>query len=359
MDYDDDRLIDFLLEKTAGSEPRRSRAKEILAAAAKAPTQRAETARPRTRMRRAAWFLPLAAAASIVAAVGIAYWMRSASVDTLSGKHIVALTSPVTQELDDYCQITLDSNSSIVVGGGIKARKVLLESGNVSCSVAKHVGSFAIECELGTVTVHGTKFSTHLNGVRGSKGAAEDSARSLSVELIEGIVALATPWGGNTILSEEKGRPKYGAISSGILDDLSKVESDPWVSVIADDETEPVKYSVHDAGGQDRKELMQSIKLLYKRNRVRLIWFQTDSINLAAIAMVEPNTVSGSVSGSVIRKNERWIDIKPANGGIVERYTATNDIEMLRAVKIGDRVAIDWKFESHCKRVNSIRGEHD
>jgi len=358
---DRDRLMETLLKKVAGAAPR-SRSKVILARAAmlKAAENSQGSKRPSPLKRLSRW-LPFAAAASIVGAAGYFFLAPLMFGDRLHGMRIVTEALPATQDLDGYCHIDLEPQGSIVIDGERKARKILLEHGSVTCFVEKHVGTFAVACELGTVAVHGTKFKVSLTGDGARTGEAADGGRQLSVHLLDGTVALTSSWNASAILAEDKDAPREGGVLSGILTDKGIDENgEAWFSVIADDETEAVKYHARHLDSRIDADMQTSLKRFYLRNRVRLLWTKTDLRRIAAIEMIDQKQRSGSISGLVVRINENWIDVKPA-GGPIDRYTVGGENHInkegrakLQTIRLSEQVTVDWSFNLGCKRIDNI-----
>ena len=276
--------------------------------------------------------------------------------DSLRGKRLVAADAPLTQDLDGYCQLTLEPNSSLVINGGPRARKAALEQGSVACEVKKNAGTFAVESKLGTIAVRGTKFKVSLNGEK----EGEAVWGCLAVKVFDGAVLFSTPSGTNAVLSMEKDWPREGGVLTGILTDKYDNMRSACVKVIADEEEENVKYLPLEVNGGFDKAMLNTFKHLYIRNRVKLVWVFSEPRRVLAIELLTPKTNSGTVTGTIIRKSEGWVDVKPKDGP-ADRYSLPYSnskkapVANLNEVQKGDTVALDWSFlPGECKRIEKI-----
>ncbi|MEM7394462.1 MAG: FecR domain-containing protein [Verrucomicrobiota bacterium] len=115
----------------------------------------------------------LAAAASLIMAVGIGRWFLPPSYeapritgtftilggDTIErGATLVTKAQSARVELGGYCDVSLKPNTRVSLAGKEKAERVILEEGTVSCEVDRGVGTFEVETDLGVVSVVGTVF---------------------------------------------------------------------------------------------------------------------------------------------------------------------------------------------------------
>ena len=223
--------------------------------------------------------------------------------DPWRGKRLAATDTPLMQDLDGYCQLTLEPNSQLVINGGPRARKASLEQGSVTCEVKKNVGAFEVASKLGTVALRGTKFKVSLS----EAGEGEALYGRLSVAVFDGMVLLTTPGGTSTVLTAERDKPHEGGVLTGILTGGGGTKRNPTLLVIADGEDKEVTYLPREANGGFDKNMLAH---LYPRNRVLLAWVAADYRRLLALQPITPKTNAGKVTGVVLRKSGWWIDVQ-------------------------------------------------
>ncbi|MGD0091695.1 MAG: hypothetical protein ABSE73_17405 [Planctomycetota bacterium] len=355
-DEDLDRLVDLLLREELGGEKPPELSKEILARAAGSRAESDGQSRPGPGLasspaglwRRLRW-ASLAAAATIVVVAG---YLLSHRGDPLQGLRIAAAAAPVTQEMDGYCQLVLEPRGALVINGKPKAREVFLEQGSVTCTVKENLGTLAVGSGLGIVSVRGTVFKVTLAGQEGA------GAGQLSVQVFSGKVLLSPPGGADVILAAEKDKPQEGGFLTGILTGASGTE----VTVIPDGEDEGVKYLPKPVGGGLDNGMLETLKHLYPRNRVRLIWACSEPRRVLGIELLTPKEHAGTVTGTVVRKGDIWVDVKP-QAGPPDRYTIgftsagvkKELVASLSRMQKGDTVTLVWSFTpNNCKRIERI-----
>lgn len=294
------------------------------------------------------WLAWLAAAGILVALTG--YLLLSRPGDSLRGKRLIATDTPITQDLDGYCQLTLEPHSSLVINGGPRARQAALEQGRVTCAIKKNVGTFAVESALGTISALGTEFTVNLTREKEIAWGSQ-----LSVKVLNGTVRLAPAWGTNVTLSDQKGAPQEGGVLTGIFTEIEE-HGQRWINVMSDGEEEDIKYFPRLVDGGLDKEMLSTFKHIYPRNRVRLVWAFSEPRRVMAIEMITPKTNSGTVTGTII-KNDWAVDVKPKDGP-PERYTPKGEdmVVKLKEFKKGETVTLDWSLlPNECKRIERIQ----
>jgi len=235
---DHDRLVHILLREMVGGETPPDVTERVLARAVVGPRRTiVEKAAPDVtegalgraiRRARPRWWHGAAAVAAI-AAVLVASVMFgrypppqiSGDYTIVDGERLERGSAVVTEDrsavitLGGYCRIELRPDSALQIKGGKKAEQVLLERGGVECEVDEQVGAFAVETEVGTVSVVGTKFAVRLIEEKGD--AAALGARLL-VRVLEGEVSVSGDWGTALLRAgEEKLLPDGGMVTGMLL----------------------------------------------------------------------------------------------------------------------------------------------
>ncbi len=210
MGNDYDRLVHVLLREIVGGETPPDVTEKVLARAFVEPrrtiTEKAPpavTERALGRAIRRAWprrWHAAAAAGAIAAVLVVSVMLGRYPAPQISGAYTIVEPAPemsgaytlkggeslvrgsviVTEDrsavitLGDYCRIELQPESALQIKGGKKAEQVLLERGAVECEVDEQVGAFAVETEIGTVSVVGTKFAVRLIEEKGDAARRRD-----------------------------------------------------------------------------------------------------------------------------------------------------------------------------------------
>jgi len=235
-----DRLVHILLREMVGGETPPDVTEKVLALASAergrtsvemAPPDVTEKVLSRAfgRPRRRRWYIAGAAAAAVAAVlVALLTFGRypspeiSGDYKIVGGERLERGSAVVTEDrsavitLGGYCRIELQLESALQIKGGKKAEQVLLRRGGVECEVDQRVGAFAVETEIGTVSVVGTKFAVRLIEEKGD--AAALGARLL-VRVLEGEVSVSGDWGTALLRAgEEKLLPDGGMVTGMLLE---------------------------------------------------------------------------------------------------------------------------------------------
>jgi hypothetical protein len=158
-------------------------------------------------------------------------------------------------------------------------------------------------------------------------------------------------------------REKAG-VAEGIL--VSKDKNS--ISVLVDGSEEPMRFTPHwrggnpkDGGGFDKKMVVR-LKELIISNRVRVKWEYEERHRVLDVQVLTPKSKRGTVQGTVVNKGKNHVDVKPSDGGPIERYLPHwrgngLDKDVLRQIaplEIGQKVSVRWEYDER-KRVVSIR----
>ena len=395
MDVDEqdpkDRLIDTLLREALGKEAPPNLASRIL--------KRVERDR-----RRFYWLTGgLSAAAAIL--IGVAVWKFAMPAQTTGTGTDVALDPPKPKEpglqweqppytppkpendfkplpeawargdriktddapkkltLGGYCNLEAAAHSSLVNEGKDKAEQVLLESGSVTCQVDRHIGTFAVRTDSGTVAVTGTKFTVGISGDGNDLKTEAAKRRTLEVSVQEGSVEL--PGWATTLHAGEKGGLAFGVV-------YGKEENS--VDLHIEGLKEPQRFTPRTRDGVD-KEMLESIHKLNRGSRVQLAWVFQDHPRVTKIQVVwsapestEHHHKTTVTIGEITEKEGgEWLRVREA-GGESEKYTprwipthdnpreGNLDKDMVRTLEKfhqGDKVKLEWVFDEH-RRVIKI-----
>jgi len=151
-----------------------------------------------------------------------------------------------------------------------------------------------------------------------------------------------------------------GGTLTGIL--VQKDQTDQWIEVQADGQTTTERYLPPEAGGQPDPNVTAAIKKLIVPNLVKLAWkLDGGGRRIVSVETVVPAEKAGGAAGKVVAKGNSWIDLKPDDGGPVERYwprwlPGGPDQPIVQAIarlNVGDRVKIGWIYDLR-KRVVRI-----
>ena len=153
-------------------------------------------------------------------------------------------------------------------------------------------------------------------------------------------------------------REKSG-VAEGIL--VSKDKNS--ITVLVDGDEKPMRFIPHtNADGFDKK-MLEEIRELIVSNRVRVKWEYIREIDrLVDVQVLKPKSKRGTVRGTVVSKGKNHVDVKPSDGGPIERYLPHwrgngLDKDVLRQIaplEVGQKVSVRWEYDER-KRVLSIR----
>ena len=158
-------------------------------------------------------------------------------------------------------------------------------------------------------------------------------------------------------------REKSG-VAEGIL--VSKDKNS--ISVLVDGSEEPMRFTPHWRGGNPKdggrlhRKMVEELKELIVSNRVRVKWEYEERHRVVDVEVLTPKSKRGTMRGTVVGKGKNHVDVKPADGGPVERYLPHwrgkgLDQDVLRQIaplKVGQKVSVRWEYDER-KRVLGIR----
>ncbi len=273
------------------------------------------------------------------------------------GERIKTDATPKKVALGGYCNLDVAANSSLVNEGKDKAEQVLLESGSVTCQVDRHIGTFAVRTDSGTVAVTGTKFTVAISGEGNELKTEQARRRTMDVSVQEGAVEL--PGWGTTLRAGEKGGIAFGLVTN---------KGDNFFE-LRDEGKDARRFTPRTHDGVD-KEMLEAIHKLSKGTRVQIAWVMQEYPRVTKMQIVwsppdstEHHHKTGSIVGEVTEKGDggEWIRIRD-HGGENEKYTPrwvpTKDnpkegnldkdmIRTLEKLNKGDKVKVEWVLEEH------------
>lgn len=174
-------------------------------------------AQPRPRPRRWAW-LRYAAAVVVIAALTVLImgprWTKPRYPGpTVEGAITVADGGELRRgavlatgneggslELGGYCRLDVGPNSVLRLTGEPRDERIVLEHGRVLCDVDRQIGQFAVETELCTAVVQGTRFIVQLDD---PTGGADMLRKKVLVRVLAGAVLVSGAWGQDVVTAGE------------------------------------------------------------------------------------------------------------------------------------------------------------
>jgi hypothetical protein len=279
-----------------------------------------------------------------------------------------------TLDVGGYCHVDAAANSVLTREGKEKAEQVFLETGRVTCEVNRHVGTFAVRTDSGTVSVTGTKFTVTLTGEGNNETGERIRKKQLAVSVEAGSVEL-TGFGAK-LLKGESGGVAFGTVTN---------KEENFIE-IRDGDGKPQRFTPRVKDGLDR-EVLEQIASIPKYARVQVAWVNHEfprAIKFNVLWKPDQHGVRedrpkqhGVIVGVIVEKGEDGIRVKESNGES-ERYIPRwrdgdggekggPDKETLRALekfKQGDKVKIEWIMQEERRRIVRIdkleaRGEKD
>ena len=150
---------------------------------------------------------------------------------------------------------------------------------------------------------------------------------------------------------------------SGVAEAILVSKDKNSITVLVDGDEKPMRFIPHtNVDGFDKK-MLEEIRELIVSNRVRVKWEYIREIDrLVDVQTLIPRSKRGTVRGTVVNKGKNHVDVKPADGGPVERYLPHwrgngLDKDVLRQIaplEVGQKVSVRWEYDER-KRVLSIR----
>jgi len=106
-------------------------------------------------------------------------------------------------DLGDYCRLNLDPKSVVRLKGEPRHERIFLEQGSVLCDVDSGSGHFAVETDLCTASVKGTRFIVRLDEPKGDTPMLN---RQAFVKVFAGAVLVSGAWGQDVLRAAEEKR---------------------------------------------------------------------------------------------------------------------------------------------------------
>jgi len=283
MNPERDRLIDMLLREELGSRNPPDLSARILAHI---------DARRRRIFAVATW-----TAVAAVVAIGVLGWLASRSVypePAATGAYQVADGGPVGRGTSlstalgkavvhqgGYCQTTLQPHSRIRIQGSERKEAILLEQGEVECTVTGGAGSFTVHTPIGTVSVVGTKFQVRVVDERGDDAMLN---KKMVVRVMVGAVLVGGAWGvvqmsggEEQAFAQQKEKNPLEGKKGKVVGTVVK-KADNYIEVKGAGEEEGRKYFPEWRGGNPAqgggldKEILKTFRDLKLGSRVEIEW---------------------------------------------------------------------------------------
>lgn len=158
----------------------------------------------------------------------------------------------------------------------------------------------------------------------------------------------------NSIAAEE---PKQSGNVAGILITSNKDS----ITVKADGETEPVKYTIDTSD----KKLVDSMKMIFNACRVQLSYKLEGESRRLVSCKRQIAKATGSITGSVVKVYDNfWVEVKPKVGvsdafAPGANYNDPKFMELLRSLQEGDVVTITYTTDFERHRIQSMKKHED
>jgi ferric-dicitrate binding protein FerR (iron transport regulator) len=124
---------------------------------------------------------------------------------------------PASVSLGGYCRVEIDPGSVVRVGGGPRDERIRLERGRIVCEVVPGSGAFAVETEVCTVAVRGTRFTVE---ILEPKGGDVMLPKQALVKVFAGLVLVTTAGGSFEARAGEEKRVPEAPAAAPVLDAL-------------------------------------------------------------------------------------------------------------------------------------------
>jgi hypothetical protein len=148
-----------------------------------------------------------------------------------------------------------------------------------------------------------------------------------------------------------KNAPKQSGKVAGILID----KQNDWITVKADGEEEPVKYTV-------AASAKKPLKSVFNACRVQLTYKKDGDTRQVTTIKRQILKASGTVTGKVVKVyNDFWVEVKPRQGP-ADAFAPTSDnynnkafMARLRGLQKGDSVTITFTTDFERHRILTLR----
>ncbi|MBI3832055.1 MAG: FecR domain-containing protein [Planctomycetes bacterium] len=255
---------------------------------------------------------------------------------------------PKTGMLGGYAKVEAAANTSIRIEGKEKAEQILVEKGQVACSVEKKIGSFTVRTPAGYVFVTGTRFEVTVP--QGDGEHHTDAApRQMALAVTEGSVQLCGEYGKTVFEAGEQGGCFIGPIAK---------KGEEFISVRMEGEHEPVRFLPRQVERKLDPALMEKLRDAKEGSRVQFAWKTIQGQRrIVGMQVFDHGPKTGRFIGVIQEKAEEGIRVKNDDGklelfrpqwiGGQPQLGGGLDKEMqgkLAHLNRGDRVRIDWVF---------------
>lgn len=175
--------------------------------------------------------------------------------------------------------------------------------------------------------------------------------------MLRRILAFTVALAACAALAADKDVAKDGAKNGGNVSGIYVDGRGEWITVKADGEDEPVKYSIDPAD----KKLQEDFKRVFNACRVQLTYKNDgDSRRLVSIKrqILKP---TGTITGTVVKVyNNFWVEVKPKTG-LADAFAAGANfkdkafMEKLKSLQPGDSVTITYATDLERHRIKTLR----
>lgn len=149
---------------------------------------------------------------------------------------------------------------------------------------------------------------------------------------------------------------------SGVMEGILVSKDKKSITVLPDGAKETINFTPKMRGGTPDKKMLEAIHEAIHTNRVRVQWEFDERYRVVAIEVLKPKSRRGTIRGTVTNKGKSHVDVKPADGGPVERYIPhwrgkgldQDVIRQIAPIEVGQKVSVRWEYDER-KRVISIR----
>lgn len=267
--------------------------------------------------------------------------------------------------LGGYAKIEAAANTSIRIEGKEKAEQILVEKGEVACSVEKKVGTFTVRTPAGYVLVTGTRFEVSVPQGDGEH-RTDASPRQMSLSVTEGSVQLCGEYGKAVFEAGEQGGSFIGPVFK---------KGEEFISVKLEGEHEPVRFAPKMAERRMDPGLLEKLRDTREGGRVQFAWKTIQGQRrIVGMQVFDHAPKTGRFTGTIQEKDEGWIRVKneegrsekfvprwiggmPAQGGGPDREM----VNKLNHLKPGERVRIDYEINEGMRilRIDKLTREGD
>lgn len=149
---------------------------------------------------------------------------------------------------------------------------------------------------------------------------------------------------------------------SGVMEGILVSKDKKSITVLPDGAKKTINFTPKTQGGEPDKKTLEAIHEAIHTNRVRIKWEFDERYRVVSIQVLKPKSRRGTLRGTVVSKGKSHVDVKPADGGPVERYIPhwrgngldKDVLRQITPIEVGQKVSVRWEYDER-KRVLSIR----